>query len=70
MIFQFLHYYGQVTATFSNFLFVFLISLSLTSEPDSLDVEDTATSCKKRKISKQAQLTFFQKHAVKAKVCK
>jgi len=43
--------YGQVTAIFSNFLFVFLISVSLTSEPDSLDDVDATTSCRKRKIN-------------------
>lgn len=43
--------YGQVTAIFSNFLFVFLISVSLTSEPDSLDDVDAATSYRKRKIN-------------------
>ena len=41
--------YGQVTAIFSNFLFVFLVSVSLTSEPDSLDDVDATTSCRKRK---------------------
>jgi len=43
--------YGQVTAIFSNFLFVFLISVSLTSEPDSPDDMDAALSCRKRKIN-------------------
>lgn len=43
--------YGQVTAIFSNFLFVVLISVSLTSEPDSLDDVDAATSYRKRKIN-------------------
>ena len=41
--------YGQVTAIFSNFLFVFLISVSLTSELESLDDVDATTSCRKRK---------------------
>jgi len=30
---------------------VFLISVSLTSEPDSLDDVDATTSCRKRKIN-------------------
>ena len=35
-----------MTATFLNFLFAFPGLLSLTSEPESLDVEEAETSCK------------------------
>ena len=49
--------YGQVTAIFSNFLFVFLISVSLTSEPESLDDVDATTSCRKRKKINQTSFS-------------